>query len=53
VIGIVVSETAGSPVTIGETMAMIAPYDHDRRIIALPRGADRGADIAEWVLESL
>jgi dethiobiotin synthetase len=50
VIGIVVSESEGSPVTLAETMAMIAPHDHDKRILALPRGADRGADIAEWVL---
>lgn len=53
VIGIVVSESEGSPVTLGETMAMIAPFDHDRRILALPRGADRGAEIADWVLAAV
>jgi dethiobiotin synthetase len=50
VIGIVVNESEGTPVTLAETMAMIAPYDHDRRIMALPRGADRGPELAEWVL---
>jgi dethiobiotin synthetase len=50
VIGIVVSECESSSVTLAETMALIAPFDHDRRIMALPRNVDRGAEIADWVL---
>jgi dethiobiotin synthetase len=49
--GIVVNESETSPLTLAETMGLIAPFTAERKILAVPRGADRSGALAAFVLD--
>lgn len=50
IIGIVISESEHSDVTLGETLSLIVPYANDHKVLTIPRGADRSADLAALAL---
>jgi dethiobiotin synthetase len=50
VAGLVISESERSIVSLGETLGLIVPYAGDHHVMALPRGADRSADLAALAL---
>jgi dethiobiotin synthetase len=50
VVGVIISESEGGTLTLGETLSLIVPYAGDRKMLAIPRGADRSADLAALAL---
>jgi dethiobiotin synthetase len=50
VAGVVISESAQAVVSLGDTLSLIVPYAGDHHVMALPRNADRSADLAELAL---
>lgn len=50
IVGIVISESEHSDVTLAETLSLIVPYANDHKVLTIPRGADRSADLAALAL---
>ena len=50
--GIIVNESGTGPLTLAETMGLIAPFASDRKMLAVPRGADRSDALAAFVLDN-
>jgi len=50
VAGLVISESEHSVTTLGETLSLIVPFAGDHKVLTIPRGADRSADLAELAL---
>lgn len=50
VVGVVLSESQRGTVTLGETLSLIVPYAGDRKVLTVPRGVDRSADLADLAL---
>lgn len=49
--GIIVNESGTGPLTLAETMGLIAPFASDRKMLAVQRGADRADALAAFVLD--
>lgn len=49
--GIIVNESGIGPLTLAETMGLIAPFASDRKMLAVPRDADRSDALATFVLD--
>ena len=50
VAGVVISESAEGIVSLGETLSLIVPHAGDHKVLTIPRGADRSADLATLAL---
>ena len=49
--GIIVNESGTGPLTLAETMGLLAPFASDRKMLAVQRGADRADALAAFVLD--
>jgi dethiobiotin synthetase len=50
--GIIVNESGIGPLTLAETMGLIAPFASDRKMLAVPRDTDRSDALAAFVLDN-